>query len=173
MSSWRFLLSSQNRTDISEKKEENKSSSFIAVITELRKVFVFEPHSVASPFFSFSFTVSQGDIGSYDDVYIMDEKTGTQTVSFKSPWSAMKVRIKAIFTHFQVLRATYLIIKQFAIPGNRTLCYINLSQQSKIFRHENQCEKLQCDVCYNIDVWISYYLLINCFYRNMWSDVCR
>lgn len=55
---------------------------------------------MASPFFSFSFTVSQGDLGSYDDVYIMDEKTGTQTVSFESPWSAMKVRIKAIFTHF-------------------------------------------------------------------------
>ena len=115
MSSWRFLLSSQDRTDISEEKED-KSNNFIAVITELRKVFVFEPCSVVSPFLSRSFTISRGDIGNYDDVYIMDEKTGTQTVSFKSPRSTMKVRIKAIFTRFQVLRATYLIIKTVWYP---------------------------------------------------------
>ena len=48
-----------------------------SVFTELRKVFVFEPHGAESPFFSHGFTISQGDIGSYDDVHIMEEKTGT------------------------------------------------------------------------------------------------
>lgn len=45
----------------------------------------------------------------------MDEKTETSNCSLKSPWSVMKVRIKAMFTHYQIMRVIYLITKQLDI----------------------------------------------------------
>lgn len=57
------------------------------------------------------------------------------------------MRIKAIFTPFLGPESHLFNNKTVCYPGNRTLCYINLSQQSKIFRPRNQCEKLQCDIC--------------------------
>lgn len=73
----------------------------------------------------------------------MDEETETSNLSLKNPWLVMKVRKKAISTHYQIVRVIYLIIKQFAIPQEPNIALdMGVRKESDAAQQKIEAQKL-------------------------------
>lgn len=85
------------RVKSTNRKQTWATSRRNVVITELYLTFVVKTHRIGSPFFLRWLTVSQ-EIETNTIMSMMDEEIETWNVQLESPWSVMKVRIKAVFS---------------------------------------------------------------------------
>lgn len=104
-------------------------------------------------------------------VPFVDEKMETSNHLLKSPWSAMEVRIKAIFTHYKIIRVIYLIIKQFAILSEPNIeVDMGVRRESDSAQQNTQVWTLM----WRTTIYAKYKYMINYIYLVITlSEICR